>query len=87
MRAIALVRAGKSIADTAQDLSISKACLHTWVKQDRIDHGEAPGLTSKEAAELTSVKRRIRELEIEIIRRASEIFKELNPRPKGFSRK
>lgn len=88
MRAIALVRAGKSIADTAQELSMSKACLHRWVNQDRIDHGEAPGLTSKEHAELTSARRRIRELEmeIEIIRRASEIFKELNPRPKGSSR-
>ena len=66
MRAIALVRAGKSITDTAQELGLGRACLYLWVKQDRIDHGEAPGLTSKEQAELTSAKRRIRELEMEI---------------------
>ena len=88
MRAIALVRAGKSIADAAQELGLSRACLYLWVNQDRIDHGEVAGLTSKEQAELASARRRIRELEmeIEIIRRASEIFKELNPSPKGFSR-
>lgn len=88
MRAIALVRAGKSIADTAQELDLSKASLYAWVNQDKFDCGQRPGLSTKEHAELTSARRRIRELEmeIEIIRRASEIFKELNPRPKGSSR-
>ena len=58
------------------------------VNQDRDDHSETVGLTSKEQTELTSAKRRIRELEIEIaiIRKASEIFKELIPSPKGSSR-
>ena len=88
MRAIALVRAGKSIADAARELGLSRACLYLWVNQDRIDHGEAAGLTSKEHAELASARRRIRELEMEIdiIRRASGIFKELNPSPKGSCR-
>ena len=41
MRAIALVRAGKSTADAARELGLSRACLYLWVNQDRIDHGEA----------------------------------------------
>ena len=66
MRAIALVRAGKSIADTAQELGLSKACLYAWVNQDEIDRGQRPGLSTKEHAELTCPRRRIRELEMEI---------------------
>lgn len=58
--------ARKSIADTAQELDLSKACLYLWVNQDRIDQGEAAGLTSKEHAELACPRRRIRELEMEI---------------------
>jgi len=88
VRTIALVRAGKSIADRAHELGLSKSCLYLWVNQDRIDHGETAGLKSNERAELTSARRRIRELkvEIEIIPRASEIFTELNPSPKESSR-
>ena len=88
MRAIALVRAGKSITDAAQELGLSRACLYLWVNQDRIDHDQAPGLTSKEHAKLASARCRIRELEmeIEIIRRSSKIFKEPNPSSKESSR-
>lgn len=87
-RALSLVRSGKSVADTASELDISKGSLHAWVNQDEIDRGQRPGLTTKEHAELACARRRIRELEMEIdiIRRASEIFKELNPRPKESSR-
>ena len=85
MRAISLVRSGKSIADAAQELSISKACLHRCVNQNRAEHGEAPGLTSKEHAELTATRRGIRELDMEIIRRSPEIFRELDLGPKESS--
>lgn len=46
-RAITLVRAGNSIADAVQELGLSKANFYLWVNQDRIDHGEAAGLTSR----------------------------------------
>lgn len=87
-RAIALVRAGKSVRETARDLEISESCLHNWVKQDRIDHGERPGLSSAEHADLVAAKRRIRQLEteLEILREASTIYEELKGDPKGRSR-
>ena len=88
LRAVSLVRAGKSITDTALELGISKASLYAWVNQELVDSGRRPGMTSREHSELVAAKRRIRELETElaIIRRASELFKEQDARPKGSSR-
>jgi transposase-like protein len=52
----------------------SPESIYTWRRQDRIDKGLQPGLTSAEKAELTAAKRRIAELEAELAihRRASE---------------
>ncbi|WP_442875879.1 transposase [Amycolatopsis sp. NBC_01488] len=65
-RAVALVRAGKSVRETAHQLDISESCLHSWLKQDRIDRGERPGLSSREHSDLVAAKRRIRQLETEL---------------------
>jgi transposase-like protein len=87
-RAVALIRAGKSVRETARELEISESCLHNWIKQDRIDRGERPGLSSIEHADLVAAKRRIRELEteLEIVREASKVYEELKGDPKGLSR-
>lgn len=87
-RAVALVRAGRSVRATAHELDISESCLHDWLKQDRIDRGERPGLSSREHADLVAAKRRIRQLgtELEILREASTIYEELKGDPKGRSR-
>ncbi|WP_328610682.1 transposase [Amycolatopsis sp. NBC_00345] len=87
-RAVAVVRAGKSVRWTALELEISESCLHSWIKQDRIDHGERPGLSSTEHADLVTAKRRIRQLEteLEVLREASKIYEELKGDPKGHSR-
>jgi transposase-like protein len=61
LRAVALVRAGKTIAQTAYELEVSAAALHNWVRQDRIDRGEISGLTSRESVELARASMRIRE--------------------------
>lgn len=47
-----------------------------WRKQDRIDKGLEPGLSSVERSELSAAKRRIAELETELAvhRRASELL-------------
>lgn len=37
LRAVALVRAGKTITATAAELSISTGALHNWVRQDQIE--------------------------------------------------
>ncbi len=79
-----LVEAGRPVVDVARDLGISAESIYTWRRQDRIDKGVAPGLTSAEKAELTAAKRRIAELETELAihRRASELLGKVVP-PKG----
>jgi transposase-like protein len=88
LRAVALVRAGKTITRTAEELGVSQGALHGWVRQDKIDRGELPGVSTAESAELKKAKRRIRELEmeVEILRRASKILGEDRPHPKEFPR-
>ena len=79
-----LVEAGRPVVDVARDLGISAESIYTWRRQDRIDKGLQPGLTSAEKAELTAAKRRIAELETELAihRRASELLGKVVP-PKG----
>jgi len=66
-------------------LGVSAGALHGWVRQDRIDRGEIPGITTAESAELTRAKRRIRELEteIEILGRANKLLGKDTHVPKG----
>ena len=82
-----LVAAGRPIVDVARDLGISAQSIYTWRRQDRIDKGLEPGLSSAEKSELTAAKRRIAELEAELAvhRRASELLGKVVP-PKGGSR-
>ena len=55
-RAVALVRSGKQVKQTAYELGISAGCLHGWIKQDQIDRGEIPGPTTVESVELRAVR-------------------------------
>ncbi|MDN6387979.1 MAG: IS3 family transposase [Corynebacterium sp.] len=72
-RAIALVREGRQVKQTALDLGIHEVTLHNWLRQDDIDHGRRPGLSSHESAELRAARGRVRQLEqeIAILRRAA----------------
>lgn len=83
-----LVEAGRPVVDVARDLGISAESIYTWRRQDRIDRGLQPGLTSAEKAELTAAKRRIAELETELAihRRASELLGKVVP-PKGGTKR
>ncbi len=82
-----LVAAGRPIVDVARDLGISAQAIYTWRRQDRIDKGLEPGLTSGEKSELAAAKQRIAALEAELAvhRRASELLGKVVP-PKGGSR-
>lgn len=84
-----LVAAGRSGASIAVDLGVSDQTIYWWRKQELIDTGQQPGLTSVEAAELAAAKRRIAELETElaVTRRAHELLKEQVTSPKGGSRR
>lgn len=73
-----LPAAGRSVAAVAHDLDISDQTIYAWRKQDRIDRGLAPSLTSAEKSELAAAKKRIAELETElaVARRAVDLLKE-----------
>jgi transposase len=74
-----LVEAGRPIAEVAKALGISDQSISTWRRQDRIDRGLEPGLTSSEKSELAAAERRIAELETErhAMRRAMELVREV----------
>jgi transposase len=55
--AVELVRTtGRPIAAVARELGISDSTLGNWVRQDRIDCGEAEGLTSEERVRLRQLE-------------------------------
>jgi transposase len=76
-----LVEAGRPIAEVAKALGISAQSIYTWRRQDRIDKGLTPGLSSPEKQELAAARRRIAQLETElaITRRAAELLKAQAP--------
>ncbi len=79
-----LLAAGRSVTEVAEDLGISGACIYNWRKQDRVDRGEIPGLSTAERSELVAARQRINALEAELAveRRAKQLLKEVVP-PKG----
>lgn len=82
-----LLADGKSVASIAHDLDISDQTIYSWRRQDRIDRGLQPGLSTTENAELAKARKRIAKLEAElaISRRAAELLKE-ETSPKGGTR-
>jgi transposase len=87
-RALDLVAAGKTVAEVARLLEVSDQSIYSWRRQEQIDSGELPGLSSAEREELRAARLRIRALEKELAvhRRAAELLKE-SVRPKGASRR
>ena len=86
-RVVDLLVTGRKVVDVARDLGVSEQAIYDWRRQEQIDRGLEPGLSTAERAELTAAKRRIRELEAELAvhRRAAELLKETND-PQGGSR-
>src|SRR5665213_3926427 len=87
-RVLDLLAAGRRVADLARHLGVTNQTIYAWRRQEAIDRGLVPGLTSVEREELAVANRRIKELEaeLEIHRRASELLVERSD-PKGGSRR
>jgi transposase len=64
--AVRIVReTNKPIAQVAADLGIHAGTLANWVKQDKINRGEAEGLSGDERAELARLRAENAELRME----------------------
>lgn len=63
---IELVHSGRSGSQVAEEFKISRQTLSNWLKQDDLDTGRrSDGLTSAENEEVTRLRKRVRQLEIE----------------------
>jgi len=82
-----LVKAGKPVAEIADQLGVTAQTVYNWRNQDLIDRGLRAGTSTSESTELAAAKRRIRELETElaVTRRANELLRAQSD-PKGGGR-
>jgi transposase len=68
---------GKTVAEVARDLDLTASTLATWVKHARADRTKGKtGLTTEERAELTQLRKQVRELQMErdILKKAAAFF-------------
>ena len=58
---------GASVAEVARNLDLTETVFRRWVEQAKTDRGQGkPGvLTSEERVELTQLRKRVRQLEME----------------------
>ncbi len=86
--AVRIVReTGKSVAAVARDLDINAGTLANWVNRDKIERGEAEGLTVDERARLTQLERENTELRMErdVLKRSVVLWVKEAERHEAFS--
>jgi transposase len=75
---VALVRAGRSVAQVARDLALADSLVRAWLRQAEADDGRGPAgaLTTAEKEELSHLRREVKVLrmEREILKRAATFF-------------
>ncbi len=84
-RAVELARLKeKPVSQIAADLGMSESCLRNWMHRADVDEGVAEGLSTNERSELVRLRRevRVKDMEIEILKRASAFFARENVLPK-----
>ena len=59
-----------------EQIGINKNTLRNWVKQNHVDSGHAPGMTTDDKQRITDLEKEVRELRRanEILRKASGYF-------------
>ena len=57
---------GRSVVSLSADLGVSDQTIYNWRRQDQIDRGLQPGITSAKRGELRAARGRIVELETEL---------------------
>lgn len=83
-RVLEQVRSGKPVLSVAKEFDVSRGAIKNWLKQDDIDAGRGEGLTTEERAELTRLRRKVRELEMEkeiLKKAAADSMGERNTKP------
>jgi transposase-like protein len=85
---IELARSGTRVKLLAATFQMSDATIYNWLKQDRVDRGEVPGLSIEQQLDLAAAKRRVRQLETElaVARKVNEVFLNEGISPKGSTR-
>jgi transposase len=76
-KVLELIRSGKSANAVAHEFEISRQTIANWQKQDDLHAGRrTDGLTTEESAEVTKLRRKVRELEMErdILKKAAAWF-------------
>lgn len=61
-RIVELVKAGRSPEELAREFEPSAQTIRGWVRQDRADAGQAPGLTGDKKEELARPRREVKQL-------------------------
>ncbi len=63
---VELVRSGRSMLDVSNEFKIARQTIANWLKQDDVDNGRrSDGLTTAEHDEVSKLRKRVRQLEIE----------------------
>ena len=80
---VELVRkSGRSIGAVAKQLDLTETAVRRWVEQEEVDQGRgSPGvLTTAERDELSQLRRRVKQLEMEreILKKAAAFFAKEN---------
>ncbi len=65
-KVVELARAGRGADDLAAEFKLSNQTVRNWIKQADLDAGRrANGVTSADQEEITRLRKRVRQLEVE----------------------
>lgn len=88
LRVVASGEPGVTIAMTAKDFGINGATVENWLRTQKIESGQMPGVTRAESQELRDLRRRNRllEQEVEVLRRATAYLSQAHLPGEGSTR-